>query len=182
MVRVIRKEVRNIRSLVNALKAKEAGLFTYQGLSVQIGHTGGRDLLLVTAHMEPFHDRPNGATPLTGSRGLGLPLTLAVCSCKLTGRRDSDEQQEVRDVPVLQVGDKESRRGDFLCRLSVRWVLQISDSSSIVVTVETTIQLRVDSIGICEGRQKFQVSHASWEIEETRGSCQIELNQLRCTF
>ena len=44
MARAKRKEVRNIRSLVNALRAKETGLFTYQGLSVQIGHNGGRDL------------------------------------------------------------------------------------------------------------------------------------------
>jgi len=44
MAKAKRKEIRNIRSLVNALKAKETGLFTYQGLSVQIGHTGGRDL------------------------------------------------------------------------------------------------------------------------------------------
>ena len=39
MAKAKRKEVRNIRSLVNAIKSRETGLFSYQGLSVQIGHT-----------------------------------------------------------------------------------------------------------------------------------------------
>ena len=77
--------------------------------------------VLVVSHMEPVHDRYKGATP-SGARGLGRPLTHAVCSCKLVGRKSRDGGS--RCTSIAKAGPMGRRKAVELRETTHWWMIE----------------------------------------------------------